>query len=181
MVCIRRARVSGFSALELLIVIAIGLVIVALGLPSITKTQALYRVMGDARSLAEDLTLAKMRAGANFTQERLTLNTSSGSYVLELYNKSTSAWVSDGGPQYLTSGVSFGYGSITLPAGSQSTMAQTTPIIFNSRGIPVNASNQPTGEDAFYLTNSSGYYAVTVAMSGRIQIWKYVNSSWVAQ
>jgi Tfp pilus assembly protein FimT len=178
-----RFAASGFSSLELIIVISIALVIVMLWVPSLSKTQAIYRVTGDARSLAEDLTLAKMRAGANFTQERLNLNTTTNTYALEQFDKTASppAWVSDGGSRYLNAGVTFGYGSISTPAGSQSTLAQSTLITFNSRGIPVNGSNQPTADDALYIHNSSGYYAVSVALSGRIQIWKYVTSAWVLQ
>jgi Tfp pilus assembly protein FimT len=174
-------RNAGFSSLELLAVISIGLAITVLGVPSIQKTQSVYRVSADARSLAEDLTLAKMRAGANFTQERLNLNTATNTYQLEQYDKSSSTWVSDGGIKYLNTGVTFGYGSISIPAGSQSTLAQSTLITFNSRGIPVNASNQPTADYSCYVRNSSGYYAVSVALSGRIQMWKYANAAWVAQ
>jgi Tfp pilus assembly protein FimT len=174
-------RSSGFTSLELMAVISIGLAIAVLGVPSVQKTQSVYRVSGDARSLAEDLTLAKMRAGANFTQERLNLNTSTNTYQLEQYDKTTSTWVLDGGIKYLNPGVTFGYGSISIPAGSQSTLAQSTLITFNSRGIPVNGSNQPTADDSLYIRNASGYYAVSVALSGRIQMWKYVNSAWVRQ
>jgi len=60
-------------------------------------------------------------------------------------------------------------------------VANTACITFNSRGIPVNGSNQPTADHSLYIHNSSGYYAVSVALSGRIQMWKYVNSAWVAQ
>ena len=180
-ILISNFRRAGFSVLELLAVISIGLAIVVLGVPSIQKTQTVYRVSSDARSLAEDLTLAKMRAGANFTQERLNLQTSTNTYQLEQYDKSSSTWVSDGGIKYLNTGVTFGYGSISTPAGSQSTLAQSALIAFNSRGIPVNGSNQPTADYSLYIHNSSGYYAVSVALSGRIQMWKYVNSAWVPQ
>ena len=158
-----------------------GTLITVLSVPPIQKTQTVYRVSADARSLSEDLTLAKMRAGANFTQERLNLNTSTNTYQLEQYNKTSSTWVSDGGIKYLNTGVAFGYGSISIPAGSQSTLAQTTLITFNSRGIPVNGSSQPTADGSLYIHNSSGYYAVTVALSGRIKIRKYVDTAWVTQ
>jgi Tfp pilus assembly protein FimT len=177
----RQARNTGFSALELLMVLAIGLVIVVLAIPSLTETLALYRVSADAKLLAQDLIVAKMRAGTNFTQERLNANTASNTYQLEQYNKSGLAWGPDGDTKYLSSGVSFGFGSISTPAGSQSSIAQSTLITFNSRGIPVNGSNQATPEDALYIRNATGYYAISVALSGRVQVWKYVNSGWVGQ
>ncbi len=181
MTIVSKSGTAGFSTVELFIVIGIMLIITAIGLPSLTKTQAVYRVSDDARSIAESLTLAKMRAGANLTPERLSLNTGNNTYQLEQYNKTTTSWDLDQGVKYLNNGVSFGYGSISSPAGSQSAIVQTSPVIFNSRGIPVNGSNQPTPEDAIYLYNSSGYFAVTVALSGRIQVWKYMSSAWVSQ
>lgn len=176
-----RSGALGFSTLEVIVVLAIGLVIVVLGVPSLSRTQAVYRASGDAKSLAQSLTLAKMRAGSNFTQERVTVNTANNTFQLEQYDKTNSSWIADGGTQYLSAGVTFGYGSITTPAGSQSLIANSTPVIFNSRGIPVNGANQPTSEDVVYISNSSGYYAITVALSGRIQTWKYTNGAWVTQ
>jgi len=176
-----QARNTGFSVLELLIVLAIGLVIAVLAIPSLTETLALYRVSADAKLLGQDLMVAKMRAGTNFTKERLNANTAANTYQLEQYDKTGLTWDPDGETKYLSSGVSFGFGSISTPAGSQSSIAQSAVVTFNSRGIPVNGSNQATPEDALYIRNATGYYAVSVALSGRVQVWKYVNSSWVGQ
>ena len=177
----RAGPAAGFTLVELMIVIMIGIIVTLFGLPSLTKTQAAYRASGNGRAIAEMLALAKMRAGANFTKEQVVFDTTSNTYHLEQYDKTSSAFVADGGTEYLSSGVSFGYGSITAEAGTQTTMTQSSPITFNSRGIPINGSNQPTGEGAIYYYNSSGYFAVTVGLNSRIQEWKWVNSAWVAQ
>ncbi len=171
----------GFTTFELMIVVAIGLIIMVVGLPSISKTQALYRASGDGRSIAETLTLAKMRAGANFTKERVVFNTADSTFQLEKYNKTTGNFEIDGGVKNLSTGVAYGYGSIGNPAGSQTTITQTPIITFNSRGIPVDNSNQPTADYAVYFNNSAGYYAVSVALSGRIQVWKNTPAGWTTQ
>ena len=178
---VRHSAIVGFTTFELMIVVALGLIIMVIGLPSFTKTQALYRASGDGRSIAETLTLAKMRAGANFTKERVVFNPADNTYQLEKYNKTTGNFEVDGGVKNLSTGVSFGFGSISTPAGSQTTITQTTTMTFNSRGIPVDNSNQPTADNAVYLNNSTGYYAVSIALSGRIQVWKSTPSGWVVQ
>lgn len=178
---VNRSRNLGFTTLELTVVVLLGLIIMVMGLPSLSKTQAAYRASGDGRGIAETLALAKMRAGANFTKERVTFDTAASTYQLERYNKTTDAYELDGGVKYLSSGVAFGFGAISLPAGGQSTIAQTSPMAFNSRGIPINAGNQPTGDSAIYYYNTTGYFAVTIGLSSRVQLWKYANSAWVAQ
>ncbi len=172
---------SGFTMLELLIVVAVGLTLTVIAIPNLGTTIATYRVSGDGRAISEQLTLAKMKAGANFTRVRIVFDTSNNTYQLEKYDKAAAAYVADGALKRLSPGVAFGYGSISAPAGTQSTIAQSSPIIFNSRGIPVDGSNAPTPTNAVYFYNSTGYHAVSVALSGRIQVWKWVNSAWSAQ
>jgi Tfp pilus assembly protein FimT len=169
--------------IELLVVIGLALIITAIALPSLSKTQASYRVSGDARNIAQTLTLAKMKAGANFTQERLTVNVANNTYQMERYSATPMPnWTIDGGVQSLDTGVTFGFGSIgTAPPNSQGSIAETTPVVFDSRGIAIDGSSQPTGADAIYLSNSAGYYAITVGLSGRVQVWKYANGAWVGQ
>ena len=97
-----------------------------------------------------------------------------------LYNNTSSSYVNEGGTQNLSSGNSFSYGSISTPAGSQSPIAQSTAIIFNSRGIPVDAGGSPTGNYAIYLSSGTGlYYAVTVSVTGTSNIWVYSGGAWV--
>jgi len=44
-------------------------------------------------------------------------------------------------------------------------------IEFNSRGIPVDATNAPVATGAFYLTDGNTVEAVTVSATGSIQSW----------
>ncbi len=177
--------------LELSVVMAITLVLAASALPMLMTTLQSYHVAGDARNLASQLALARMRAASDFTQVRLNFNLSSGSYRLQLWDKSTSAFdIIEGGTQNLSSGVQFGYGSIaSAPAGTQSAISQppsvgsppATSIIFNSRGIPVDGSGTPYTQYVVYLNNGNGlYYAVAVAASGKTTIYQYNGTTWTA-
>lgn len=170
----------GSTLVELLVNLAIISVLTATTLPSVTGVVANYKLQGAARTIAGELTLAKMRASATFTHAEVTTNTATGTFQLQLYDKGTNAYVPEGGTQYLPQGTSFSYGSITAPAGTQTTIAQSTAIIFNSRGVPIDNTGAPTGTYAVYMTNGKGmYFAVTEAVNGGVDIWRYSGSGWV--
>jgi prepilin-type N-terminal cleavage/methylation domain-containing protein len=174
---------SAFTVLELLIVMAIISVVAAISVPSLQRTVRTYRILGDTRGIAQTLTLAKMRAAANFTVEALDWDASTATYSMKYFQKTTAQFVPDTftPPMNLSSGVSIG-----TPAGGPSTAVgaddSSGRILFNSRGLPVDSSfNLITASQAFYINNGSDYYAVSVTVTGRIQSWKYINSAWVAQ
>lgn len=94
--------------------------------------------------------------------------------------------------QYLSPGVSFGTSGVGAPppntqgngigqaqlrctpvngkrVGQQAT---TACIQFNSRGIPIDFNTGvPTGNDAFYITDNTQVYGVTVGATGLGQVW----------
>jgi type II secretory pathway pseudopilin PulG len=99
----QRSRVkaqAGFSTLELVVVIGIGAVLAAIAIPQWLQMRRSMRISGDARSLAGDLNVAKMRAGANFTHARVFLSTGANPFHrVDVWNKSLGAngcWVPDG-------------------------------------------------------------------------------------
>ena len=173
----------GFSMVDLAIVLTIVALIAVIAIPIFTKTMSALRASSDARNLASQLALTKMRAASGFTRSRLNCDTSARSCQPEICtSKGTSTcntFSADGGPVLLSDGSSFGFGSITTPAGTQSTIQNTNQILFNSRSIPVDSTGAPTSDYALYVTNSVGeVYAVTVSATGRIAAWRYRNGSW---
>ena len=57
-------------------------------------------------------------------------------------------------------------------AGGNGTTANTGCIVFNSRGMPINWGNgTPTPDDAFYITDNTVVYGMTVGPTGISQIW----------
>src|SRR5439155_12029922 len=97
--------------------LSIGLVLIMICLPSIGGTLRSYRLSGDARSIAGSLAQAKMRAGAMFSREQIQINLTNKTYQLYQRLNAGASYVAEGGPRYLSSGISFGYGTITAPAG----------------------------------------------------------------
>jgi prepilin-type N-terminal cleavage/methylation domain-containing protein len=177
---------AGFSLVEVSFVVMISLILASLTIPNFVQILRAYRLSGDARSLAGLLSLARLRAGTDFTWAEIVIDpsVSPNSYSLQICaTKTTSScttFTSEGGTQYLSTSISLGFGSSTGAAGGQTTRAQTTTVTFNSRGIPVDSGGSPTANDTIYLTDDKGNtYAVSVTLSGHPQIWRY-DGGWVS-
>lgn len=157
------------------------------------------RLSGDARGVHHAVGLAKMRAGAQFTRERLYVDLTSNSYHLEYWDKSLTPanWVDERDPTVaLQAGVDFGFGNITTPpTGTQATLAQAPPcktntgtdisgtacIVFNSRGIPLDGSGNITGNSALYLSDDTSTYGVTISQTPLVRLWwtKADSNGWI--
>jgi len=133
-----------------------------------------------------------------------TANAGAGCWVADADRTNTCLTFGGGQPSgplfVLQQGDTFGFnGLATGPTPGQPTPSQaagcldsagaavggnTACIVFNSRGIPINATTLapiPTG--AFYLTNGSVVDAVTISATGSIQSWSSPASSanWYSQ
>jgi len=176
----------GFSLIELLVVVALAGVLAAIAAPSMTSATRGYRLAGDARTLAHTVSLAKMRAAAAFTRVRLRADTGTRAFSIEEWNGS--AWVVRGGFQGLSPGVTFGFGGLaSAPPNTQTTIALssacldtavppapipgTACIVYNSRGVPINATGAPIGGNGLYLTDGVAVYAAMVAATGLNTLW----------
>jgi prepilin-type N-terminal cleavage/methylation domain-containing protein len=170
----RNNKQTGFSLIELVIAAAVGLIVMAIALPNLTAMVRSYRAMGDARGIAAQLSLARMRAASESVPARLNFNLAANTYQLEvctsLCNQPGATYLPDPGtaPQALSQGVTFGAGGVgTAPAGLPA-VAQSALITFNSRGISVDGAGVPIGTAAIYITNNSGAVcAVTVSIGGQ--------------
>jgi len=186
---------SGFSLIEITAVLAIVLLIGVIAIPALKAGLQGMSTASDARAIAAQLALAKMRAASQFTDARVNFNsftknstTNTYQYQVEVYNQGTSTWAIDQtgthntGVQNLSTNTSYGFSTITTPAGSQlSPITNWNTIQFNSRGIPVTSGLAATGTYAVYINNGNGlYYAITVSISGNVQIWQMngTGSTW---
>lgn len=210
---------TGFSVIELTLVIVIAMTLIAIGVPKLITYLRAPQIAADAKALGQQLALAKMRAAADFTQYQLNFGAvtsnnivnnpgvctpiagSTGCYQMQLCNTKGAAntactasnFVNEGPAVSLHPGVSFSWANVpsTRPAGGpslspaqggQATVTQTSPITFNSRGVPIDSTNTPTANGAVYLADTYGrQYAVSVNSGGRILIQQYQGAStgWV--
>lgn len=185
--CYRDDR--GFSLLEMMMVVALLGVLTVIAVPMSGNTIKYLKLSGDARELSNITAVAKMRAAAKFTQSRVYIDLTGRSFYVQTYDKPTAAWVTEGGATSLSNTVVFGYGPVTDPppntqttigqspaclntASPPTAIANTSCIIFNSRGIPIDATGSPTGLDAIYVNDGIAVYGITVAATGFIRTWQ---------
>jgi Tfp pilus assembly protein PilE len=179
---------EGFSLIEVFVVMVMTLTLAAITIPSTTNLFSHLRLSGDARALSNTIALAKMRAAADFTRARLRLNTTGRTYQVERFQRmGVVGWVAEGAAEPLSYQVNVSPGALaapppnTQPALAQApacldnagaAIANTACVVFNSRGIPIDDAGLPTGLDAIYITDGTAVYAVTVAATGLIRLWK---------
>ena len=162
-------------------------ILAAFVLPFTRNTVNAFNLTSDARNLASAASLAKMRAAASFTQARLVVNFGNESFHVERFQKNTNTWVIEGIVKRLSSTVSFGFAGVAAPPpntqpaigqapacldGAGVAMAGTACIVFNSRGVPIDAINAPTSLDALYVGDGASVFAVTVSTGGMVQLWR---------
>lgn len=195
-------RQTGFTMLELLIVVSMGLIVAGFAIPTYQRTMRNYRLQGDARALNGEIQLAKMRAAANFTRARVRF-ASGGTYVTEVWCKAANSprvcttggvWRSiftGGTTNRLAPGIRYGIATQTLPPpGTQAALAQPMPcrfgilatslaipgtgcIVFNSRGYPIDGAGNPYGDYGIYITDGTAVQGTTVSRTGVTASWRH--------
>lgn len=183
----------GFSLIEILATVGIAGVVAAMAVPSTARTLGDMRLRGDARAIHNMVSVAKMRAAAHFTRERLYVDLSTESFFLQYWDRTAETWITDGGATRLSTGIDFGFNGLSSPPpstqntigqaaackdDSKTDIANTACVVFNSRGIPVDVNGDPTGNTAFYVTDhATGVYAVTLSATPLIRLWWTAASS----
>jgi prepilin-type N-terminal cleavage/methylation domain-containing protein len=187
----QRATANGFSLIEIMVVVGIIGVLGALAAPSFNNAIASFRLSGDARGISNSAALAKMRAASDFSRVRLYIDLSAKTHRIQVFDKTSDicCWVNQGGTTSLSTGVSYGYGVVTVPPPNTQGIIQQAPlctddtganiagtacIMFNSRGVPIGngPSYAPIGLDAIYVTDGQAVYGVTIAATGLLRMWR---------
>jgi len=197
LVCEKDCNQKGFSLVELLITLVIVIILTTFFAGSFTLTARRSSLQNEAIAIASRLEMAESLAKSGqsapqqISQFRIVFDSSTNSYTPEMYNTSGSpviGWVAapaiSSTPISLGTGISLGSGSITIsptgqPAGAPS---QAAEIRFNTRGFPADIVSgttiAPRADNAVYLTDGKNYYAITVNILGRVQVWYYSVGQW---
>jgi len=197
-----RRSEHGFTLVEMLAVTAVIGIMAATVIPFTTQMTDGYRLKGSAEAINKQISLARIRASAQFTRARIYADLSAGTSQVQIWDKVNARWRTEGGTQSLPRGVRFGFASITKPpAYTQAAIGQspactdkdgnnianTACITFNSRGMPVDNTKPPTGSvaanNALYVTNGSVVYGITVTATPYINFWwsPDKDNQWVRQ
>ncbi len=51
-------------------------------------------------------------------------------------------------------------------------ISSTACVTFNSRGLPVDSTGAPTAANAYYLTDNTAVFGITVAATGMVRTWR---------
>ena len=200
-----RRKQSGFSLIELLIVVAIILVVSAVAVPNIMRAMSAYRLRSTAGQYAQLVQRMRMEALKNNRDMRMWYgwSMSSEGWRPSFYVDYDLNWNMDTGePSFqLPRNMWYGWGPSTATMNLDFTPITQTWIHpgFNSRGIPcayglvswtqcdtfdTSGGGQPVGF-VYFLTDyetgwwgPTGYAAVTVAPSGKVKVWTWDGVSW---
>jgi len=182
----------------LLVAVCIIAVILVIGIPFTNNVFANFRLGGDARMVLNAVSLAKMRAAANFTNARLYVDLAARTHHIDILQKGApNVWVADGGTTALAQGDVYGWGPAGTPPGTAplaqspacltnagAAIANTACIIFNSRGVPVDNAGASTGANAIYLNDGTTLYAIALSATGQARLYRGTWSgapTWIQQ
>jgi len=153
--------------LELLIVIGVLAVVAAMAIPTWQRMRQNARLNGDAHNMSSVLSVAKMRAAANFTESRVFFFTGTDAtqyFRIDVWNKTLACWVPDGksspantdcvnttgttnNETFLSTGVGAGFGSATTAPDGTSATAQASQC--------KQGQSLPTATDGSTISNTS--------------------------
>ncbi len=191
---------SGFTLLELLVVLAITLVIAAFAIPTLTLTLDSYRIRGALNDAANLTQKSRMQAIKSDLTQQLHFATCNNQVVLFVTDSTdANACVKNGDPQlhaqlwlpqdFSTPGLPTG-GATQLTGntmwGSNLNPQVNVDAFFNSRGLPClpggnGVCNPTTGFVYYFRYRSAGrnrWTATSISPAGRIQSWIWNGNSW---
>jgi hypothetical protein len=172
----------------------------AIGLPLSAGMIDDIKIRGDAQGLSAAIAQTKLTSSAKFTKARLYVNTSTNKFRIQTWNKTgTPGWVAASDEILLSDRSRFGFGTVTAPPPNTiATLAQapaclddlgvaitgTACLIFNSRGVSVQAAGPPATTQTLYLNGPSGTFSIVLGATGQLQVWRTSQtgtSSWRQQ
>jgi prepilin-type N-terminal cleavage/methylation domain-containing protein len=188
---------TGFSLIELMVVVAIAIIITAISLPAVRRTVSSYQLDASGRNVANMLQATRSAASKNNTPYYAQFNTAAGPSIV---NSLSAAEVVAGAAPSSADPTTNLSGQMAFAAAAPPNHAQLetamglaaggaqigVTIGFNTRGLPCQPTaspwicNGPVGFEWFMQHKLTGdWEAVTVSPAGRIKAWRMTgNGTW---
>lgn len=175
---------QGFSLTELLIGVMTIAVLSGVAVPMLSSSMRNMQLAADAQNISATLSSARVNSKSSMTPHRISIDPEKNEWSLERFNRDTNQFELKQDVNQLSSGM-FGSGirfmleSESHPGTFPSEASNT--ITFNTRGIPVDINNTPTSSNIIYLSKSGSDYAISVTLTGKVQVWKNDEDGWEVQ
>ena len=171
----------GFSLVEILITLCAFAILAAVAVPSMSAFMRDLQLAADARNISTTLTSARLNATSLMTPYQIDFDLENNQWSLSKFNRATNSYELQQATNTLStglgnSGIAFQSSSESAPAGYSTD--SSTSITFNSRGIPVDEAGVPTPDNVIYISKSNDDFAITVSLTGKVQIWKQEGEGW---
>lgn len=195
-------RSAGFTIIELVVVVAIMLIVMAIAVPTMTSTVDSFRVRGSMNEVANMALRSRMSAIKRDTSQRLHIRSVNGTLVAFITDQndanvkpvvgdtqlSGQYWFP---PQFNTPGPPTGAGAppqmtALFMWGSAIAPSVNVDPYFNTRGLPClpNAGGVcvPTNGFVYYVrylrAGNIRWAALSISPAGRVQSWFWNGGSW---
>ncbi len=187
-----RSSQSGFSIIELIIVVVIIMVLAGMAAKWMSPAIRSYRLSGTAFEIAATARLARIKATTGDARYRTLVNTTARTYQVQRYPRGGTGWLTfDVGAasqqvpwpsNLLAAGVNFSTTGISAAPPGQST-TQATDMVFNTRGLLINPSTGvPVNGRCFYLQGDTDRpLAVCANLAGKVTVYRRFGSVWEVQ
>jgi Tfp pilus assembly protein FimT len=171
----------GFSLVELCILLGMVMLVSAFAIPSLSSAMRGMQLSADARNIASALSYAKLSAISQMKRYRVSFILAENRWQVEKFNSTSGLFEAEleGNALSTESGIAFKTDASAALTGYPA--YSSNAIIFNSRGIPVDDSGVPTTNNVVYISKADSDFAVSVSLTGKVQVWKYSSSQWCSQ
>jgi Tfp pilus assembly protein FimT len=175
----------GISLIEITILLGMMAVMAAFSIPTLTNAMHDMQLAADAKSIATTLTYARVKAGSDLARYRVSFVIGSNQWSLARWDPATSQYVTEQATNILSnevsnSGITFKASSSTAPADFSTLTQSSTSITFSSRGIPIDDTGA-NNAGIIYLSSADIDFAISVSISGKVQLWRLQSGQWVLQ
>jgi len=176
-------KANGFSAIELVVAMAVVLIITGVAMPSITSNLRVYQLNSTAGMVADQFKSSRFDAIRRNIVQTCFITPVQGGYQLWTDAKGTGAWVNTDHTTLLVRSVSLvPVGNVPIAGQLASAMGVTGTTAISGIGAPVSLTFDPrgavTGNNQVnvlyvgYPNNPNwGYRAVVILPSGSVQVW----------